>query len=299
MKNNKITFLGPVGATFSHDAYEVLAEIYNAPVIEPETASNCIPVATNGEILRAIATHGGYGTIAMETMAEGRVAEPLESFIELIKLYKDNMDCPLRVIGAVRHTLHICLLARHGITRDSLTTVIAHPKALGACKENILKLGVSTTTASSNGEAARLIAVFDGHNDKYKTAAALGPRSAAKKYGLTILDDSFEDSEAITTFFLIGPNSHTVSVGANNRILIIFKAPHRPGGLVDALKVFNDERLNLIQIHSVHAGKQTYNFAIEVDVREPELEALERAMKQFESRVEKYLSFGPFEIISK
>ena len=54
MKNN-IVFLGPVGATFSHDAYSVLAEMYGAPKVE---TTNCVPVGSNGEVLKAIRQQG-------------------------------------------------------------------------------------------------------------------------------------------------------------------------------------------------------------------------------------------------
>ena len=73
---NNVTFLGPVGATFSHDAYDMLAEIYDAPqVIADGAHTNCIPASVNTEILKLIAQHGGYGAVAMETKAEARVTE--------------------------------------------------------------------------------------------------------------------------------------------------------------------------------------------------------------------------------
>ena len=295
MKN--ITFLGPIGATFSHDAYNILAEIYGTPAVEQ---TNYVAASSNGEVLRLIREHGGYGAIAMETLAEGRVAEPLESFIELLKTYSKTADCPFRVVGAIYLKLHFCLMARSGVSGSEITKIIAHPKSLGACKERVAKLAVSgvavsTMNVASNGEAARLVA----EDDEYAGFAALGPRSAAEKYGLKILDAAFEDGEAITTFFLIAPVSHKVSVGKENRMLIVFRAPHEPGSLVKTLQPFAHEGLNLIQIHSVHAGNHTYNFAIEIEVKEEKLKSLDRAMKEFGEYVNTYLSFGPFEVISR
>jgi|ERR1035437_400142 prephenate dehydratase len=290
MKN--ITFLGPIGATFSHDAYNILAHIYGAPKVDQ---TNYIPAASNGEILKLILQHGGYGAIAMETLAEGRVAEPLESFIELLTAYTKTEDCPFRVIGAIRLKLHFCLMVRQHISQPMITKIIAHPKALGACKERIMKMTSQTLNAQSNGEAARLVA----ENAEYADCAALGPKSAAEKYGLKVLSEAFEDREAITTFFLIGPTSHQVSTGKENRILIVFKVPHMPGALVKSLQPFEQEGLNLIQIHSVHAGNHTYNFAIEIESKENESEALNRALETFGNYVDTYLSFGPFEVLSR
>ena len=287
-----ITFLGPVGATFSHDAYDILADIYGAPNV---TGMNCIPASSNGEILKLIQQHSGYGAIAMETLAEGRVAEPLESFIELLKSYPDTAKCPFCIVGAIRLKLHFCLMVRSGISKSDIVGVIAHPKALGACKGRIAALSIPTTNASSNGEAARLVA----EHVEYARYAALGPRSAAEKYGLEILDEAYEDREAITTFFLIAPMSHQMSVGTQNRVLVVFKLPHTSGSLVRSLQSFEREGLNLIQIHSVHAGNHAYHFAIEIEVALDQLEAFSRAMEAFRKYVDQCLSFGPFEVLSK
>ena len=293
---NKITFLGPIGATFSHDAYNILANIYQAPKVINEPAhTNCVSASSNREVLNLIKKHGGYGTLAMETLAEGRVSEPLESFIELLQSYGGTDDCPFRVIGSIRLKLHFCLMARKGVEEDSLTKIVAHGKALGACRERISSKGMQAEEVGSNGEAARLVA----ENEEYATNAALGPQSAAEKYGLTILHHAYEDKEAVTTFFLIAPKDRKIVVGKENRILIVFRLPHIPGALVRALLPYDEEKLNLIQIHSVHAGNGVYHFAIELDVNESRLEALERAMEKFKQHVERHLLFGPFEVLSR
>ncbi|MBM2818018.1 MAG: Prephenate dehydratase, partial [Parcubacteria group bacterium] len=237
----KITFLGPVGATFSHDAYSVLAETYGAPKINEE---NCIPANSNNEILKLILEHGGYGAIAMETLAGARVAEPVESFIDLLEKYKKIEDCPIHVVGAIRLKLHFCLMAR--LDSSSIAKILAHPKALEACKGRIKKIGIPTMGVASNGERARLVAEDDNNADH----AALGPKSASEKYRLKVLEEEFEDKKAVTTFFLIAPVRHEKKIGKENRALITFKIPHRPGALIKALQPFDLMDLNLIQIHS-------------------------------------------------
>lgn len=287
-----ITFLGPLGATFSHDAYTSLAEIYGTP---NTNSTNYVPASSNAEVLRLIEAHGGYGAIAMETLAEGRVDEPFESFIHLLDTHSSIDTCPIRIAAAIRLKLHFCLMTRSDISTNDITGVIAHPKALGACKNRIAGMKLPTISTSSNGEAARLVA----QTEEYRNYAALAPQSAAEKYGLKIHSPCFEDDEAITTFFLITPDSHQVSVGKENRVLIVFKVPHSPGALVKSLVPFHEEGLNLILIHSIHCGNGTYNFAIEIEAREDELGSLDRAMKKFNDHVQTYLSFGPFEVISK
>jgi len=292
---NKITFLGPIGATFSHVAYDILADIYDTPAVAASALeTNCVPVTANGKILETIISHGGYGTIAMETLAEGRVGEPVESFIDLLRKY-DGENCPIRVIGAVGMELHFCLMAKPGVSLDTAKGIIAHPKSLGACRQKVLATKLSTTEVSSNGEAARLVAESADHS----LHLALGPISAAEKYGLQILDSAFEDERAVTTFFLLAPNSCTVSVGEKNRVLVVCEVPHRPRGLVDTLLPFSDRGINFIHTHSVHVRNGTYHFALEAVISENQRGALEEALADFKKVCPRYLVFGPFEVVER
>ena len=47
--------------------------------------------------------HGGYGAIAMNTLARGKVDVPLNSFIDLLPLH-DERSCSVKVIGAAPPT---------------------------------------------------------------------------------------------------------------------------------------------------------------------------------------------------
>lgn len=287
-----ITFLGPIGATFSHDAYELLAKLFGARSV---ATTDYIPAPTNEEVLGLAEKHGGYGALAMETLAQGRVAEGLESFFDLQARYDSGAECPLHVIGAVRMPIHFCLMARPDVTLPMLTHVVGHEKALGACAKKIGNMGsVPKVPVESNGTAAFLVS----NSAVYQHAAALGPCAAAEKYDLNILDRAFEDKPAVTTFFLIGPVSHKVSVGKFNRALVIFMVSHESGALYRALVPFDRWGLNLSQIHSVYAGDHAYRFAVEIEIADHQLAIFEPAMDAFRKRVEKHLCFGPFEIRS-
>jgi prephenate dehydratase len=288
----KITFLGPVGATFSHDAYTKLIALFGAP---EEAGNTIIPASRNREILPLIRDHGGYGAMAMETRAEGRVGEPVESFIDLLKVYDDSHSCPFHVIGGIRMKIHFFLMAREGVSRAMIEKVISHEKSLGACKNRLIELGKPTLDCASNGRAAQEVA----ENPTCAKYAALGPASAAKKYGLTILnDEAFEDEEAVTTFFLIGPKRHVRKFGRENRALITYEVPHEPGALVDSLLPFKEEGLNLIHVHSIHAGRGAYHFGIELECSDAQIENWHRAMEKFTRVVKKHLTFGPFQMLS-
>ena len=285
----KAIFLGPEGSTFSHLAFNALSEKYNVTSeIEIMSANS------NRDVLQLLVLNGGYASVAIDTLAEGRVAEPIEGFIDLLGDFNTE-SCTFHIIGAIQLRVHFCLMMSRDICAKDAKCVLAHQKALGACKTNLEKLGLSQQEVFSNGEAARLIS----ESPDFRNCMALGPSIAATRYDLQIIKEDFEDSEAITTFLLIGPKSHVRKVGLRNRALIVFKLAHEPGALVKALGALSSENLNLIQIHSVHKGNHTYDFAIELEVGGNEIWNFEKAMFNFKQVVGKCICFNPFEVLSE
>lgn len=285
-----ISILGPLGSTFSSNAYDWLAERFGTPLF---SQGNGIAVASNIEVVPSVLKNGGCGVVAMETLAGGRVAEALESLINLLHYYSTTEDCPLCIAGAVKMELNFCLMARPNVLESDITRVLAHVKALDACRQNLGRINLPTTGVSSNGEAARLVA----EENQYSTTAALGPSSAADMFGLKIVHDSFEDKRAVTTFFLLVPQGYPVFSAAENRALLIFNLENKCGSLAKVLQLFADNDLNLIQIHSVYAGDSTYSFAVEVEANKTQLPTLNKVLLEFKKYVNKHLVFGPFPVL--
>jgi len=284
-----IVFLGPLGATFSADAYNLLAEKFGAPMLN--SGATYISVKANAEIIPTLIHNGyNYGVIAMETMAQGKVVEPVESFVELMNYTKTG--CPVSVIGAIRMELHFALMVKPGVHSANIDKVLAHDKAIGACRKNISKAGFAVESRSSNGLAALEVSSSENAN-----LAALGPASAAKKYGLDIINGHFEDGRAVTTFFLLGSEEIKPIILEQNRVLITFRVQHCVGSLVLALLPFKEEDLSLIHIHSVYARENEYDFAIEIELGNNQLSSFNRAIEKFRRVVSRCLVFGPFGVI--
>ena len=253
---------GTRSATFSALAYDRLAALCGGPAAN-DLRNTLALAAANEDVLPLLLERGGYGAIAMETKAEGRVDPPVNSFIELLRGYPEA--CPIEIIGALRMKIHFTLMVLPGTRLEDIKTVIAHPKAIGACRQRLKALGVTVVNSPSNGKAAEDVSKTGLHEG----VAALGPAQAAQKYGLEILDVAFEDMEAITTFFYLGPRvcqlppSRRVTVLAPYRALTVFQVKHQPGALVKVLRPFEAEDINLRLIHSLHVENGTYHFAIE------------------------------------
>lgn len=284
----KKTYLGPSGATFSAIAFDKLAKIFRIQsIVEEELA------ATNEGIVPLVAGHGGYGAIAMETKSGGRVDPPVNSFIGLLESFQDS-DCPIGVGGALRMKIDFALMARPGVYIQDLKTIMGHAKAIGACKNRLKKLGISTMEADSNGKAAEDVA----QNPNFSEMGALAPVEAATKYGLVVLAGAFQDEEAITTFFLLGPRTWRPSVtSCQQRALLVFSVHHFPGALAGVLKAFGDKMLNMIHIHSLFVGNSHYDFAVEFELGASQTDDYKSAITEAKEHMDKYISFGPFPVL--
>lgn len=287
---NNITVLGPIGSTFSSDAWPYLVKHFGAPDGEEV---NCIPAVTNADILKMVLSRGGYGAIATNTECDGKVEDSIKSFGGLLQNYASNDSCPFTIIGAVRLTLNFCLMARPGFDLATLTGIISHEKGLMACRELIKMLNVKTVQASSNGAAAEMVST----NDEYANFVALGPESAAQKFGLDILDQHVESEPAYTTFALVGPKQHEVVCADTNEAIVVFNIGNHPNALVTSLLVFADESLNLSHITSTHVANGSYNFTIVVKIPKSKILAFNRAIAMLKNRTLSYLSFGPYPVI--
>jgi len=290
----KKTYLGPSGATFSAIAFGKMAEIFEIQDIV-EGAEEKL-AATNEGIVPLVVSHGGYGVIAMETKSGGRVDPPVNSFIGLLESFQDS-DCPIGVAGALRMKIDFALMARTGNSLQGLKAVMGHPKAIGACKNRLKELGVPVVEADSNGKAAEDVA----RNPDFSEMGALAPMEAATKYGLAVLAEVFQDEEAITTFFMLGPRTwkpwKPLLISCQQRALLVFSVRHVPGALARALLSFGDKMLNLIHVHSLYVGNGHYDFAAELEFDASQTDDYNNALAEAKEHMGKYINFGPFPVL--
>lgn len=289
MKNN-IVFLGQANTTFSSLAYEVCSQIFQTPRLA-NNDSVFHSVRTNEEIIPTLVRlGGGHGVIAMGTEAEGRVTKSLESFDSLLRFESH----PIRIVGALKKKLNFALMVRKGMTKGKIKKVAGHPNSFGACQKNISKHRWETIERPSNGQAAEDVARKDG----YEEYAALGPSSAAEVYGLSIIENAFEDEEAVTTFFHFGPMERNPVTKENNRSLVVCKLEDKAGALWPVLRLFDRADLNLHDLHHVYSKKGA-DFLIQVDVPENKIDTFHKTMRRFQRMCLQSLVFGPFGIVEK
>ena len=185
--------------------------------------------------------HADFGVVPLENSTDGRVADTLDMFIRLPQM---------KVCAEVRLRIHHNLLAN--CEQPEIRRVYSKPQALGQCRNWLAK---NVPYAAYHEVASTTIAADLA--TKERVAAAVASRQAAVKYGLRILAADIEDSPNNETRFAVIGTQESGRTG-NDKTAIMFKLPHEPGALVDALSIFKQNKLNLTWIESYPARSSNH-----------------------------------------
>jgi chorismate mutase / prephenate dehydratase len=227
-------------------------------------------------------SHVDYGVVPLENSTDGGVSDTLDMFMRLPHL---------KICAEVRLRIHHNLLAN--CEQEQIRRVYSKPQALAQCRNWLSKNlpHADLKDVSSTAVAAQLAQQEPG-------AGAVASRQAAVKYGLRILFSDIEDyPHNETRFAVIG--HHEAPRSGTDKTALMFKVPHNPGSLVEALDVFKSNKLNLTWIESFPAktgeSKSEYMFFVDFEghVEDPKVK---RALGALESHCEQLVVLGSFPI---
>ena len=221
-----------------------------------------------------------FGVVPLENSTDGGVSDTLDMFMRLPQL---------KICAEVRLKIHHNLLAN--CDQEMIRRVYSKPQALAQCRNWLSKNlpHADLKDVSSTAVAAQLAAQEPG-------AAAVASRQAAVKYGLRILFANIEDyPHNETRFAVIGLQEYDRT--GKDKTALMFKVPHHPGSLVDALDVFKSNKLNLTWIESFPAktGKQEYIFFVDFDGHEEDAK-VKRALQSLEKQCEELHVLGSYPV---
>ena len=191
-----------------------------------------------------------YGVVPIENSTEGAVSHTLDLFV----------DSPLHICAQILLRIENGLIA--SIPREQIKILYSHPQVFGQCRSWILKNfpAAELVEVSSTTKAAQL-----ARDHAADGAAALGGALAAELYGLTLLEESIQDSATNTTRFWVIGEKTCPSTG-NDRTSILFAIHDRPGSLVSALRAFDQFQINMSKIESRPSKRKDWEYIFYVDL---------------------------------
>jgi len=219
----KVAYLGP------EYSYSHLAAIERFG-----QAVEFVPVGSIAAVFEEVNRgHADFGVVPVENSTDGRVADTLDMFLRLPQML---------ICSEIRLAIHHNLMAK--CEAKDIRRVYSKPQALSQCR-NWLSKNVPhalLTEVSSTTTAAELAQREPG-------AAAVASRQASVRYGLRILFEDIQDSPDNETRFAVIGHQKSHRTGTD-KTTIMFRIPHRPGSLADAIDIFRQTKVNLTWIES-------------------------------------------------
>lgn len=160
-------------------------------------------------------------------------------------------------IVRVRHNL----LAKPGVKLAEVKRVYSHPQALEQCAGFLARHGMEAVVDFDTAGAAKLLSENGGEGK-----AAIASIQAAEHYGLEVLERDIEDLDFnLTRFFVMGHEEAGPSQGSRKSSLII-ATKHKPGELVECLKLFPENGVNMTKLESRPRRDKPWSYLFYVDI---------------------------------
>jgi prephenate dehydratase len=241
-----VAYFGPE-ATFTQEAL----------LTEPDlAAARLTPLPSITAVLKAVAREeadGGF--VPIENAIEGTVSATIDGLIH---------DVDLHIQREVVMDIHLHLMVRPGTKLSDVRTVSSYPHALAQCQAYLSEVlpDAEQRAANSTADAARLL----GESGSPE-GAAIAPRVAAERYGLTLLAEDVEDHpENQTRFVLVARTKVPRPTGHDKTSIVCFQRADHPGSLHGILGQFAARNINLTKLESrpTKQGLGDYCFVIDL-----------------------------------
>lgn len=176
--------------------------------------------------------------------------------------YIDEHD--LTISGEFFLPIHHCLMALEGQEIEDIKEVWSHPMALLQCKEFFRSYPhIKLVEDSDTADVAKRI-----REKQLKGVAAVAGETAAKIYGLNILQKRIQTIKTNSTRFFILNTRKNEKINQNevNKASLKFLTDHKRGSLATVLNVMSDCKLNLTKIQSLPIIDMPWKYSFFVDV---------------------------------
>lgn len=265
---HRIAYLGPE-ASFTYLATKGLFP--NEWLVPQATIPECIEAVAKGTVDLAV--------VPLENALEGSVPLTLDYLFHEVELF---------VTGEILLPIaqHLMVNKKQKENWDAIEGVYSHPHALAQCHKYLFYRfsGVPLHQTTSTAAAAKYVS-----ENPDKCIAAVGNESAAKKYGLEIVQPAIHDFHFNhTRFFVLSRQNLRMPLAESNEepktTLMVTLPTDRSGALHQVLSVFAWRQLNLSKIESrpLKTGLGDYFFMVDVLADEQD-KMMQGAMEELEA----------------
>ncbi|MCP3951271.1 MAG: prephenate dehydratase, partial [Desulfobacterales bacterium] len=249
--NQKVAYLGEKGA-FGHKAGR---QYFGEQV-------DAVPMPSWRSIFDAVRDGGvEFGVIPLENSLSGSLHENYEMLLEY----------DLNIVGEIRLRVKYHLIGQPGTDLSAIRKVLVPAPVVAQCRD-FLDRNKNWERVPVNA-AASAVKYISGSDDP--SVAAIGSQEAAEIHKMEILEEGVESHPQNYSRFAI-ISRQPLSDEPKSKTSIIFSTNHQPGALLEVLKVFSDNSVNLVKLESrpIHGKPWEYMFYADL-----EGDACEKAFK--------------------
>ncbi len=240
-KDARVSYLGPAG-TYTEEAAGFFFS--DAELMLPEeTVDDAIAMLESGE--------ADYAVIPQENTIGGAVTNYVDALISRDELY---------VVGEVILPISQTLLGIQGASIEDIKTVCSHAQGISQSEQwrkRHMPDAVTEEMASTAAAAEYVAAQQD------KTIAAIAAPGAAPLYGLTVLAENVQITDANKTRFYVLASEKREGSGCTRAV---FVADCEAEEIDDIIIILHDAGLEMVTIHDRPEGSAlgSYRYIIEV-----------------------------------
>jgi prephenate dehydratase len=273
-----------MGSNSHMAALELLAA--SAAPVEVEIVP-CAVSAMVFERLMEAAPGVDAAVLPIENSLHGSVAEH----------YDLLLNHPVRILRESFLRIRFNLIAFPGIKLEEIKRVLSHPVALAQCRgflaaHHQLEVLPFYDTAGSVKHVMEM---------QLRDTAGIAPELAALEYGGEILARDLEDNAANFTRFhlicredLVGALPPELIPSTVSKMTVAFSVEHRPGTLVQALRLLSEAGVDLTRIESRPVPGRPWEYVFYVEFRFAEVAMAEAALTALGSQCHMVKELGRY-----
>ena len=179
----------------------------------------------------------------------------------LLANYSLLQEFHFHIIGEVFLHIQMHLMALPNTTIEQIEQIHSHPIAIRQCADYLQTLKhVRIVEKNDTAGAAKHIS-----DNKLANIAAVANETAAKIYGLEIIEKRIETHKKNFTRFLVLSKLPSEKA-KNSKASLSLQLGHQVGALANILNIFTQHKINLTKIQSVPILGKPYEYSFHIDV---------------------------------
>ena len=226
--------------------------------------------------------------LPIENSLHGSVFEHLDLLLE----------SELTIVGETLLPIRHNVIAAPGVRLEEVRRVMSHPVALSQCRRWLREHAQLEVVPAYDTAGAVKQVMGAGWRD----VAAIAPERASREYGAEILVAGVEDHRENYTRFLTlvrvdegrGKSKEESEAECPDKVSLAFALEHRPGSLLEALRVLAEMGANLTRIESRPVPGKPWEYVFFVDFRFEDGTRVDAGLAELRGRCEFVRELGRF-----